>query len=481
LEVDYGVRVEGSEYGDAPALNPGVLSTFGLRTDRYPGEWHASPRVGFTYASGGDAAGASGLTLRGGIGEFRGIIPPFLFSEAAQSQTLVTCTGASVPTPNWAGYLADPGSIPTACSGAASGGLPNVVVFGAHTGAPRVWRASLGASHQLIGPISGSLDLFYIRGVSELGLPDINLDTVPKFRLSNEGNRPVYVSPSSIDPTSGAVSLNNSRLYPQFGPVSEVVSSLQSETEQIIVGLRGETGSGATIDVSYTFTNSRDQSLGFDGESADGNAAGNPNRPVWGIADEERRHQFLATVVIPVRRGVEFTAIGHLVSGMPFSPVVGQDINGDGQRDDRAFVFDPATTIDTGVANGMRRLLASGPPTARQCLPSQFNQIAGRNSCFGPWVPDFDLKVNVRPVRWLTLAVTAFNTLVGLDELLHGSAHLEGWGQDATIDRRLLYVTGFNPSTNNFTYQVNQHFGAASGALNPFRTPFVIGLQGRVH
>jgi Carboxypeptidase regulatory-like domain len=491
LEIDYGARVEGSQYGDAPALNPAIQSVFGLRTDRYPSEWQISPRLGFTYSSAGDeaGAGASGLTLRGGIGEFRGVIPPFLFSEAAQSnglpggQTLLTCTGASVPTPNWAGYLANAGSIPTTCAGGTtgtSGALPSVVVFGPHTSAPRVWRASLGASHRLFGPISGSLDVFYIRGMSQLGLPDINLDTVPKFRLSNEGNRPVYVSASSIDPTTGAVSINASRLHSQFGPVSEVISSLQSETRQIIVGLSGETGSGATIDVSYTYTNARDQSLGFDGESADGSAGGNPNRPTWGTADEERRHQVLATVVIPVRKGVELTAIGHLVSGLPFTPAVGEDMNGDGQRNDRAFVFNPATTIDTGVANGMRRLLANGPPTARQCLPSQFGQVAGRNSCFGPWVPDLDLKINVRPLRWLTLGVTAFNTLVGLDELLHGSNHLAGWGQDATIDRRLLYVTGFNPSTNNFQYQVNQHFGAASGALNPFRTPFVIGLQGRV-
>lgn len=477
LEVDYGVRVEGSQYGDAPALNPGVLETFGLRTDRYPSEWHASPRLGFTYSSSGDVAGASGLTLRGGIGEFRGVIPPFLFSEAAQQQLLVTCTGSSVPTPNWTTPA------PTTCAGGTtgtSGTLPNIEVFGPHVEAPRVWRASLGASHKIVGPISGSIDVFYIRGVSELGLPDLNLDTVPKFRLSNEGNRPVFVSPSSIDPTSGAVSINASRLYPQFGPVSEVVSSLSSETHQVVVGLSGEIGSGATIDVSYTYTHARDQSLGFDGESADGSAAGNPNRAVWGTADEQRAHQFLATFVVPVHRGVEVTAIGHFVSGMPFSPVVGQDVNGDGQRNDRAFVFNPATTSDTGVANGMRRLLASGPPTARECLTSQFGRIATRNSCFGPWVPDFDLKVNVKPVHWLTLAVTAYHTLVGLDELLHGSAHLAGWGQDATIDRRLLYVTGFNQQTDNFIYQVNQHFGAASGSLNPLRTPFVLGLQGRI-
>jgi hypothetical protein len=307
---------------------------------------------------------------------------------------------------------------------------------------------------------------------------------VPKFRLSNEGNRPVYVAPSSIDSTTGAVSINASRLHPQFGPVSEVVSTLHSETRQVVVGLTAETGHGATIDVSYTYSNVRDQSLGFDGESADGSTSGNPNRPTWGRADEERRHQFLATVVVPLHRGVELTAIGHVVSGIPFTPEVAQDINGDGQRNDRAFVFDPARTADTGIANGMRRLLANGPPTARACLPAQFGQLVGRNSCVGPWVPNLDLKLNITPGGWLarrlTLSVTAFNTLVGLDELLHGSAHLAGWGQDATVDRRLLYVTGFNSVTSTFQYQVNQHFGAASGALNPFRTPFVLGLQGRL-
>lgn len=76
--------------------------------------------------------------------------------------------------------------------------------------------------------------------------------------------------------------------------------------------------------------------------------------------------------------------------------------------------------------------------------------------------------------------MTALNALVGLDELLHGTSRLQGWGQDATIDRRLLFVTGFDPSTESFRYQVNQHFGAASGAFNPFRIPFVLVLQARL-
>ncbi len=189
-------------------------------------------------------------------------------------------------------------------------------------------------------------------------------------------------------------------------------------------------------------------------------------------------------MAIPVQPGIELSVIGRLLSGFPFTPGVGQDINGDGERNDRAFVFDPLATADTAVANGMQRLLSSGAATARQCLPSQFGRAAERNACTGPWVPGLDLKLGVTPRgllgRRLTLSLTALNTLIGLDELLHGTTNLRGWGQDATSDRRLLFVTGFDPVSQTFRYRVNQHFGAAVGTLNPFRIPFALGVQARI-
>lgn len=493
LELDVGARVEGSRYGDVPAANPAVATAFGVRTDRFPSELHVSPRFGFTYSAGGDEAGASGLELRGGVGEFRGTIPPFLFADAAQAtglasgQSLISCTQSGVPTPQWASYLADPASIPTTCAGGTattSARLPSVVAFAPSVQAPRVWRASLGVGHRLVGPLALSADAFYIRGVAQLGVPDVNLNTTPQFVLRTEGNRPVYAPVSAVDPATGAISLAASRLDAAFGSVSEVRSFLQSETRQLVVTLTAETRGGVTLEGSYTYSGVRDQSLGFDGESRDGITAGNPNIPVWARADEERRHLFLTTVTYPIQRGFELSAVVRLMSGAPFTPAVGSDINGDGQRNDQAFVFNPATTVDSAVANGMRRLVASGSSTARTCLVPQLGRIAGRNSCSGPWVPGLDLRLTVKPGgpfgRQLALSVTALNTLVGVDELLHGSAHSLGWGQDATVDRRLLFVTGFDPVTQSFHYQVNQHFGAASGALNPFRTPFVLAIQARL-
>src|SRR5207248_3295720 len=185
------------------------------------------------------AAGTPPLTLRGGFGEFRGTAPAQLFASVLNStglnngQALLTCVGAAAPTPDWASYLADPATIPTTCNGGTAffaNQRRNVTVFDPDFEAPRAWRASLGLNRRFWDRYSFSIDAGYARGVAQTGLTDINLDTVPKFSLSNEGNRPVYAPASAIIPTSGAVSILGSRVHPQFGTVNEVTSHLNSNT-----------------------------------------------------------------------------------------------------------------------------------------------------------------------------------------------------------------------------------------------------------
>jgi hypothetical protein len=113
------------------------------------------------------------------------------------------------------------------------------------------------------------------------------------------------------------------------------------------------------------------------------------------------------------------------------------------------------------------------------------NKVASRSSCSSPWSPSLDLQANIRPAsfgldRRLTISVIALNTLTGLDQLLHGSNNLHGWGQPSIPDRTLLYVRGFDPATNTYKYQVNEHFGVANGTRNAFRVPFQIAIQGRL-
>ena len=72
FQLTYGVRLEGSSFGDAPAYNPAVDTAFGHRTDRLPSEWHLSPRAGFTWTIGSQQGGGFGGGPGGGPGGARG-------------------------------------------------------------------------------------------------------------------------------------------------------------------------------------------------------------------------------------------------------------------------------------------------------------------------------------------------------------------------------------------------------------------------
>ncbi|HET9636665.1 MAG TPA: carboxypeptidase regulatory-like domain-containing protein [Gemmatimonadaceae bacterium] len=503
FQVTYGVRAEGSRYPDKPEYNPEVEATFGRRTDQLPSDFRISPRVGFTAFVGESQFGPPPLTFRGGFGEFRGTAPAQLFATALNAtglnngQALLTCIGPAAPTPDWASYLNDPSTIPTTCNGGTSvfaNQRRNVTIFDPAFSVPRAWRASLGLNRRFWDRYSFSIDAGYALGLSQTGQTDINLDTVPKFVLANERNRPVYAPPSAIVPTTGAVPIIASRLHPQFASVSEVTSNLKSNTRQLTFGLNGITTKGILLNASYTLTSSYDQSQGFAqgyaqgfGGSA-GSTAGNPNVVEWGRNDNGRRNAFLATITYPIKPAFELTAIGRAVSGGFFSPMVSGDVNGDGRANDRAFIFNAADALaagDTAVANGMTRLLANTSDRARECLLNQMGKVADRSSCSTPWSPSLDLQANIRPAgfgldRRLTISVSTMNALTGLDQLLHGNDHLHGWGQPSFPDRTLLYVRGFDPATNTYQYQVNEHFGATNGTRNAFRVPFQIAIQGRL-
>jgi Carboxypeptidase regulatory-like domain len=504
FQMIYGLRLEGSRYPDKPEYNPDIQATFGRRTDNLPSETHVSPRAGFTWFVGESQFGPPPLTVRGGLGEFRGTAPTQLFSTALNAtgldngQSLLTCVGAAAPTPDWAAYLNDPSTIPTTCNG----GTPtfanqrrNVTVFDPDFEAPRAWRASLGISKRFWDRYSFSVDAGFARGVAQTGQTDINLNTTPQFTLANENNRPVYAPASSIFPSSGAVSVFGSRLHPEYGVVSQVESNLGSNTKQLTLGLNGITTKGILMNASYTLTSSFDQSQGFSQGTVQGfggtpgSTAGNPNISEWGRSDNARRHALLATVTYPIKPAFELTAIARATSGSYYSPMVSGDINGDGRsNNDRAFVFNPSVAAaggDTAVANGMTRLLANTSSRARDCLLSQMDKVSSRSVCSSPWSPALDLQANIKPAgfgldRRLTISITAVNTLTGLDQVLHGSNNLHGWGQPSFPDRTLLYVRGFDPASQTYQYQVNEHFGTTSGSRNAFRVPFQLAVQGRL-
>jgi hypothetical protein len=332
-----------------------------------------------------------------------------------------------------------------------------------------------------------SIDAAYSRGISQTSAIDANLKPTPNFSLASEAGRPVYVPANLIIPTTGAAPLGASRLDPRLGTVSELTSRLESDTRQLSASINAGVSRALQYSITYAFTKSRDQAAGVTGFGGAGSAAstsGNPNVAEWGRSDLERRHSMFGTLLWTARQGLEITALARLSSGGTFTPLVFGDVNGDGMRNDRSFIFNPATAPDTAISNGMARLLKIAPDRARDCLQKQLGTIAARGSCTMPWTPGLDLQANMKPSgfglqRRLTISIIASNTLTAIDQLLH-SKNLRGWGQPVFADRNLLYVKGFDPQTQRFVYQVNEHFGAASGSNNPYRVPFQLALQGRL-
>jgi hypothetical protein len=502
LQLTYGVRLEHTSYTGAPAENAALFNEFGVHTSVLPTETYVSPRAGFSYSIAAPEQQGQAqrgfapplLTIRGGAGIFRATMPATLPGTAqaqsglAGAQTQLFCTGAGVPIPDWADYASHPEDIPSECVDNAStpviGGTPSVTTYDPHYGAPKTKRVSLGLTRRITQRVTFNVDASYVRGVGQAASRDLNLNDTngPVFRLGNEDNRPVYADPAQIFPTTGAIPLSASRKDINYGSVNQVFSTLENETKQITFNVSGTTSKQIQLNLSYTLMAARDQggAGGFVGGAFGGGfqTDGDPNNYQWATSSNQHRHNFQAQISWPITPAFELASNLGMVSGAPYTPIVAGDINGDGSgRNDRAFIYNPMNTADTAIANGMSRLLASTSGNAKTCLQAQLGQIAGRNTCYGPWQPTAALSLNWRPGlfdRRLMIQIQTQNLLGGLDEWINGDNNIKGWGGFARPDNTLLTVTGFNPTTSQFTYSVNQRFGNTSGGATAVRSPFQV-------
>ncbi len=494
LQIQYGVRLDANRFTNGPTENPEIARLFGTANNAVPNRVYVSPRVGFSWTVGTapQVAGFDGAVrgpravIRGGLGVFQNTPQATLLGGALNNTGLTTgvqqlgCFGAAAPVPQWSTWLADPTAIPPVC---ADGNVnspfanlrPNVSLF------PENWAAtrSLRSNLQWSGPVlrnrfSASIDVTYSRNMNQPGTVDLNFAGVPRFNLAAEGARPVFVPLASIDPFTGAAAPRDSRISQQFNAVNANQSDLLSESRQVNVRLTPATFSSSfQWSLNYVYGNVREQFRGFQ------STVGDPRAIEWSRSSFDSRHQLQYTFNYNFFDAVRVSWFGNLRSGSPYTPLVGGDVNGDGLANDRAFIVDPARTADIATAAGLRELLGSAGPDARNCLRRQLGALAGRNSCNGVWTQTAFLSVSFNPLKLrlpqrATLSFQVSNPLGAADLLLHGSQNLRGWGQPATPDATLLYVRGFDAATQRFRYEVNQRFGATRPAFTTFRAPVTV-------
>jgi hypothetical protein len=168
-------------------------------------------------------------------------------------------------------------------------------------------------------------------------------------------------------------------------------------------------------------------------------------------------------------------------SGLPFTPVVQGDVNGDGRSGDRAFIPDPAHEADASVASGMRALLDGAEQGARECLSANLGKAAPRNGCRGPWTQSLNIQWRPpMPRKWggrIVPNIYLQNVLAGVDQALHGNGSLRGWGSQIAPDPTLLVPKGFDRNAPKFRYDVNPRFGQSRVGRSIGRDPFRIVID----
>ncbi|MGH7602924.1 MAG: carboxypeptidase-like regulatory domain-containing protein [Gemmatimonadaceae bacterium] len=498
----YGARLEGDGFFGKPDANPALEQALGVRTGVAPSRVHVSPRIGFTWTYNRDKENGQGTmqnetgryyrtmtgTLRGGIGEFRDLLHPGILADAAASTglgngtTTLNCVGSAVPTPDWTLFAGDPGSIPTDCvggSGVLADRSPSVTLIDPGYDVPRSWRASLDwstSAHSLLFKVGTLLSY----DLSQPGIVDANFSGAQKLTLAGEANRPVYVSAASIDPASGAVSAVESRRSDQYGRVGVRVSDLRGYGGQLNFSLSPDVfrfrGSAEVYgSIGYTLQTTKRQYRGFDGA-----AFGDPRLVEWAAGPNDAHHIFVLTGGFSTNKTGTWTMFSRIQSGLPFTPLVQGDVNGDGRGGDRAFIPNPATESDPNLAAQLRDLLANGSSTARGCLVANPGRVSPRNGCRGPWTESLNIQWRPpTPEKWgyrVRPNVYLENVLAGLDQAFHGS-NLRGWGSPATPDPVLLVPRAFDATNNRFSYDVNPRFADTRPARTLFRNPFRIVID----
>ncbi len=500
LTLQYGIRLDGGKFVDGPASNSAVASAFGVGTDALPSHVAISPRLAFTWqfkTKGGSAAQMwteyaqvnvpATFVLRGGIGQFVSGLPYELASTAYANTGLtaaslrLSCLDAATPTPDWTRYVTGAASAPTSCAGGGGGVLsdaaPQVIALARGFRAPRSWRGNLNWAVGGIGwnvSLDGALSL----NESQTGILDRNFANIVAFRTADEG-RAVYVPATDIVAVSGSVPAGRARVNPAFGSVQTYQSDLRSRAVQFTASvqrfLRGSKAHPIFLELAYTYSDIRAQQRGFDGVVSNA-----PTDITWGRSDLEQKHALIA------RGNVRGNWINTELwmrwgSGLPFTPLVGGDVNGDGRVNDPAFLSDPATVTDASFARDLRTVLGRVSPEVRRCVERQFGSIAARNSCRGGWSGDLNVRLSMGPTiskrfpRIRDLSLTVTNVLGGLDHMLNGET-LRGWGTSLGADPVLLVPTSFNSAAKTFTYAVNPAFGDARRGVATSVSPLRVVL-----
>ena len=482
VDASFGLRWDVSSYLTAGDYNPVVAEELGLRTDNNPTDWNnIQPRLQLTW----DMKNKRTDILKFGAGIFSA--NPITYAQVNNIQNSGTkvaaidvtrpATGPNlVPVPNFPSYRDNPATAPGIIPGVRT--VSTINLNDPNLQVPSIFKANISYNKILMNNrLRLGVNLLYSHTYNNYVYLDRNIVDQPYFTLANEGGRGVFVPAASI---SSAGITNNvlGRKTQAVGRTLEFTNGAKLNSKIAIFDGEFRYYRDGYLNFSYTYNITKDNT------SYNGNVANTSTfRPIKSdprdlseinFSDNQFRHKVVAFGSAPTFKGFNLSGRFTGIGGTRYTLTVDADINGDfvggpGNDNDLAFIFDPndSKTPSTLKAS-MEKVLSNPDNRAADYIRKHLGKIADRNGGENPFSGIFDLRLTkefkIAKTNKITLSVDVFN----FANLLN-----KEWGRNFNLNtfntQTLLFVTGFNQTTKEYTYRVNENVGVQQANGTPYQ------------
>jgi hypothetical protein len=311
LTLNLGLRYDFDSNLRSPDLIADLLADpqfAGLETmvtaDRGNDLNNLQPRLGFAW----DARGDGRTVLRGGLGLYSGRNRPWFNIRGDVVSNQFT---AEVTDPNLLQFYPDQTAVlggRTLEDYIRTAGGRAIYLPGDDLNLPYVISATVGIAKMLPGDTSLEVDFIH--------------QAQKDLQTGRDANLPA-VGPITANP----------RPYPQFSSVTLINSLTNSDYDALQAQLRRRYR-GTNWQVSYTYAKAISDNTNDNASTNTDpwNTFGNDDR---GLDENDRRHAFSLSVIAPLPWGIQLATIVSLRNGNPWDVTAGQDLDRDGNNQDR--------------------------------------------------------------------------------------------------------------------------------------------------
>jgi hypothetical protein len=479
FEMTAGIRADYTNYFNKPIFNQIVFEDLGLRTNRSLNTFQLQPRIQFNW----DINQKHRDYLRFGAGIFGSDINNYaminnMVFDGTKVLSVDIQNSSLMPVPDFPGYRNDPSSAPG--KDLFDKGVPRLATInmnGKDARIPVVYKANLSYNRFITERLKMGLTFYTTLARNNYMYVDKNMADEPYFRLTNEGNRGVYVPSETINKDNGATDWMRGRKSTRVGRVLELNSEGKVNQFAFVVDGTYRYFKDGEVSFSYTWNDTKDNTS-YNGDVANTATLSlmtqdDPrNLSKMSYSDNQFRHKVVFYGTLPTFYGVSVGIRYSGIGGTRYSLAVDGNVNGDFvASNDLAYIFD---INDEKVAENYRTALTkilNNPEASKSIkdyISKSYGKVAERNGGINRFNGVWDVRVSKKFIFYKKQYIELSGDIFNVENLINKS-----WGATKNLGKQNIYsLGGFDQNIPAYKYNV----AANTGVINPSGNPWQIQL-----